>query len=115
MIWSTTWSRNTSAAFIRFAISTALCTAGLVTFGLISFHLVRQGLVATATVPLLYAGAMAAAAVAALVTGEAYDRFGPRVLLALPPLIAAVPALAFGRTIGAVVCGVLLWGGAVGV
>ena len=73
----------------------AACTAGLVTFGLISFHLVREDLVATVAVPLLYAGAMAAAAVAALATGEAYDRFGPRVLLALPPLVAAVPALAF--------------------
>jgi MFS family permease len=103
------------ASFVRFAVSTAACTAGLVTFGLISFHLVRQQLVATAAVPLLYAGAMAAAAVAALATGEVYDRFGPRVLLALPPLVAAVPALAFGSTIPAVVAGVLLWGAAVGV
>ena len=69
----------------------------------------------TAGVPLLYAGAMAAGAVAALVTGEAYDRFGARVLLAVPILVAAVPPLAFGNTLGPVVAGVLLWGAAVGV
>jgi MFS family permease len=103
------------AAFLRFAVGTAACTAGLVTFGLISFHLVRRDIVPTAGVPLLYAAAMAAAALAALLTGVLYDWFGPRVLLALPPLVAAVPALAFGASLTAAVTGVLLWGAAVGV
>jgi MFS family permease len=103
------------ATFLRFAVGTAACTAGLVTFGLISFHLIRRDLVPTAGVPLLYAGAMAAAALAALLTGELYDRLGPRVLLALPPLVAAVPALAFGDSLVAAVIGALLWGAAVGV
>jgi MFS family permease len=103
------------ASFLRFALGTAACTAGLVTFGLISFHLVQRHLVPVAGAPLLYAAAMAAAALAALLTGEIYDRLGPRVLLALPPLVAAVPALAFGNTLAAAVPGVLLWGAAVGV
>lgn len=103
------------APFLRFAVGAALCTAGLVTFGLIGFHLVERDLVATAAVPLLYAAAMAAGAVAALATGEAYDRFGPRVLLTLPFLIAAVPALALSSSLAAVVVGVLLWGTAAGV
>jgi MFS family permease len=102
-------------AFLRFAVASALCTAGLVTFGLISFHLVERDLVPTAGVPLLYAAAMAAGALTALATGEAYDRLGPRILLTLPFLVAAVPALAFGGSIGPVVAGVLLWGAAVGV
>jgi MFS family permease len=103
------------ASFLRFAVGTAACTAGLVTFGLISFHLVERNLVPTAAVPLLYAGAMAAAALAALGTGEAYDRLGPRVLLFLPLLVAGIPALAFGNSLSYVVPGVLLWGAAVGV
>jgi MFS family permease len=102
-------------SFIRFAVGTAACTAGLVTFGLISFHLVARDLLPTAGVPLLYAAAMAAAALAALGTGEAYDRIGPRVLLFLPLLVAGIPALAFGDSLGFVVPGVLLWGAAVGV
>jgi MFS family permease len=107
--------RPLPASFLGFAIGTTACTAGLVTFGLISFHLVQRHLVPTAAVPLLYAGAMAAGAVAALLTGEVYDRWGPRVLLALPLLVAAVPALAFGGSLALVVPGVLLWGAAVGV
>lgn len=103
------------APFLRFAVGTALCTAGLVTFGLIGFHLTERSLVPTAGVPLLYAAAMAAGAVAALATGEAYDRLGPKVLLALPILVAAVPALVFTTTLAPVVAGVLVWGAAGGV
>ncbi|MGZ4539286.1 MAG: MFS transporter [Blastococcus sp.] len=102
-------------SFLRFAVGTTLCTAGLVTFGLISFHLVDRHLVPTAGAPLLYAAAMAAGALAALATGEVYDRLGPRVLLGLPVLVAGVPALAFGSSLSAAVLGVLLWGVAVGV
>jgi len=100
--------------FLGLAAGAGLCTLGLVTFGLLSFHLVARDLVPTAGVPLLYAGAMAAGAVAALVTGEAYDRFGGRVLLVLPLLVATVPLLAFGDSLRAVVAGTLLWGAAVG-
>ncbi|MDT0527396.1 MFS transporter [Micromonospora sp. DSM 115977] len=103
------------AMFHWFAAAMALCTAGLVTFGLIGFHLVRAGVVATATVPLMYAAAMAAGALAALLTGALYDRTGPRVLIALPALIAAVPALLFGGGLPLAAAGVLLWGAAVGV
>lgn len=103
------------ASFLRFAIGTALCTAGLVTFGLTSYHLVQRHLLPTAGVPVLYAAAMAAGALAALATGEAYDRFGPGTLLTLPLLVATVPALAFSDGLGSVVLGVLLWGAALGV
>lgn len=103
------------APFLRLAAGTALCTAGLLTFGLISFHIAARGLLPTAGIPLLYAAAMAAGALAALATGELYDRIGARVLLALPLLVAAVPALAFGGSLAAVVPGVLLWGAGVGV
>jgi MFS family permease len=103
------------ALFLGFAVGTALCTVGLVTFGLIGFHLVERDLIPTAGVPLLYAAAMAAGAVAALATGEVYDRLGPRVLLALPFLVAGAVVLVFTATLGLVVVGVLLWGAAGGV
>jgi hypothetical protein len=101
-------------AFWMFAASAGLATAGLVTFGVISYHLVTGGLVSTAAVPLVYAAAMAAEAVAALVTGWAHDRFGGRGLLVLPVLVAAVPALALSDSLGLVVVGVLIWGAATG-
>jgi MFS family permease len=66
-------------------------------------------------VPLVYAAAMAAEAVAALATGWAHDRWGPRGLAVLPVLVAAVPALAFAGSLALVLAGVLLWGAATGV
>jgi Major Facilitator Superfamily len=101
-------------AFWMFAASAGLATGGLVTFGVISYHLVTGGLVSTAAVPLVYAAAMAAEAVAAVVTGWVHDRFGGRGLLVLPVLVAAVPALAFTDSLGLVLVGVLVWGAATG-
>jgi MFS family permease len=103
------------ARFWWFATAAGLCTAGLVTYGLIGFHLVQAQLVPTAAVPLLYAAAMAAGAVAALITGVVYDRTGAWILLVLPVMVAAVPALAFSAGLAAVVTGILLWGATVGV
>jgi MFS family permease len=111
---ATPWTGGLPAQFWLFAVASAVCTAGLVTFGLVGFHLVDAGILPAAGVPLLYAAAMAAGAVAALLTGEAYDRVGARTLLALPVLVAAVPPLAFAGGLAAVTAGVLLWGAAVG-
>ena len=108
-------TRALPARFYAFATSCALGTLGLMTFGVISYHLVDARLVTTAVVPLIYAAAMGTEAVAALVTGFAYDRWGAAVLYALPATIVAVPALALADTLTVVVAGVLLWGAVTGV
>jgi MFS family permease len=102
-------------AFYVYAVACSLTTVGLMTFGVISFHLVHEHLVAAAVVPVVYAGAMGAEAVASLGTGFAYDRVGGGTLLLLPVVVAAVPALVFTDRVGVAVAGVLLWGGATGV
>ncbi len=104
-----------SRDFRLFAFSCAASTLGLMTFGVMSFALVEADLVAPAAVPLVYAGAMAVEAVAALATGGAYDRVGAKVLYPLPLLVAAVPALVFAQTLGLVLIGVALWGVATGI
>ena len=101
--------------FYLFAVSCALTTLGLMTFGVISFHLVHDHLVTAAVVPVVYAAAMAAEAVASLGTGFAYDRVGGRTLLLLPPLVAVVPVLVFTGQVGVAVVGILIWGAATGV
>jgi MFS family permease len=101
--------------FYLFATASAASTLGLMTFGVISFHLVDDHLVRAAVVPVVYAAAMAAAALAALATGFAYDRVGARVLLTLPFLVGAVPALALAGQLWVAVLGVLVWGAATGV
>ncbi len=101
--------------FVLFAGAAFFWSAGLVAFGVISFHLVTEVDVAVSVVPLLYAGAMGAAAVGALTTGILYDRAGAAVLLVLPVLIAAIPVLALAPETGLVVAGVLVWGAATGI
>lgn len=101
--------------FHWFAASAAASTAGLITFGLISYHASRSGGITLAAVPILYAGAMAAGALAALASGHLYDRWGARVLYGLPALAAATPALALSGSTAAIVAGTVLWGAAVGV
>ncbi|MFD8706670.1 MFS transporter [Kitasatospora sp. NPDC059648] len=102
-------------AFWLYAGFSAATLAGFATFGVLSYHVVERHLLSPAAVPVLYAAAMAADAVAALATGWAYDRYGARTLTVLPLLAAAVPVLAFTDTLAAVVAGALLWGAAMGV
>jgi MFS family permease len=93
----------------------AATMVGFTTFAVLAFHQVSRGIVAAGWVPVIYAAAMAADAVAALLTGWAYDRIGGRVLAVLPFLAAAVPVLAFSERLGLVVSGALVWGAAVGI
>jgi hypothetical protein len=75
------------------------------TFGVISFRFVEAGLVPLAAVPLVYAGAMAVEAVAALATGDLFDRHGGRVLLGVPLVAAPVPPLVFAPNLWPVLAG----------
>ncbi|MEV5872917.1 MFS transporter [Streptomyces sp. NPDC052101] len=102
-------------AFWTYAGFTAATTTGFATFGVLSYHLVERHLLTAAWVPVLYAAAMAVDAVAALVTGWLYDRIGPRVLVALPVLTAAVVAMAFTGSVAIAVAGSLVWGAAMGI
>lgn len=101
--------------FHAFAFAIAVTTGGLLTFGLFGYHLAERDLLPTAAVPLVYALAMAAAAVSALVAGVAFDRWGGRTLLALPLLVAPVPALVLLAGLGPALLGVAVWGAAMGV
>ena len=102
-------------AFWEYATFTALTMSGFATFGVLSFHLVTQHLVATAVVPLVYAAAQVVDGGAALLTGWGYDRFGPKVLAALPLVTAVVPVLAFTESAAVAVAGALAWGVALGI
>jgi MFS family permease len=102
-------------AFHLFSLAAALATAGLMTFGIISFRFVDAGLLSLAAAPVVYALAMAVEAVAALVTGDLFDRVGARVLLAVPVLVTAVPLCVFADRLWLVLVGVVVWGVATGI
>ncbi|NUR79351.1 MAG: MFS transporter [Dermatophilaceae bacterium] len=101
--------------FFGYALAAGLTTGGLVTFGIIGYHLSVKGLVAVAAVPLVYAGAMAVEALAALGVGLVYDRRGGAVLYLVPVLVALVPPLALTGQLWVALVGVAVWGLATGV
>ncbi len=105
----------TRETFILFGSFAALTTFGLISFGLISFHLDHAHLAPLAAIPLVYAVGMAAAAIAAVVVGWAYDRSASAVLYVVPLLTAFVPALSLGGNVSLVIVGVALWGAATGI
>jgi hypothetical protein len=101
--------------FWLFAAASAAISGGLVTFAVIAYHLTQDQVVPVAAVPLIYAAAMGAAALAALGSGWLFDRTRGGALLGLPLLVSAVPVLAFSGSPLIVIAGVLLWGVAGGV
>ncbi len=107
--------RSLPRSFWIYAGFSAVTMAGFATFGVLSFHQVQRGLVPVAAVPVIYAAAMVADALAALATGWMYDRRGAVVLAALPVLAALVPVFAFSAHLVPVIAGSLVWGAAVGV
>lgn len=103
------------ADFWAYSAFVATTMLGFSTFGVLSFHMVTNGIFSATAVPLVYAAAMGADAVAALASGWAYDRIGAKTLLVLPIISAGIPMVAFSRHGWIDVCGALLWGAAVGI
>jgi len=101
--------------FWLFAAASAATSAGLVTFAVIAYHLTQDHVVSVAAVPLIYAAAMGAEALAALGSGWLFDRTRGGALLSLPLLVSAVPVLAFAGSPLIAITGVLIWGAAGGV
>jgi MFS family permease len=101
--------------FWQYAAFSATTMLGFSTWAVLAFHLTSRHLLATPLVPVLYAVAMAAAAIAAVAFGRVYDRIGLRGLVVLPPLAAVVPLLSFSATTGLFVAGAVVWGAAMGV
>ena len=114
-VWDASPRPPLPAAFWAYSAFVAITMIGFSTFGVLSFHMVTDGIFSAAAVPLVYAAAMGADAVAALASGWAYDRIGPKTLVALPIISALVPVVAFSDQAWLAVAGALLWGAAVGI
>jgi MFS family permease len=101
--------------FWLYSAFSAATMLGFATWGVLAFHLTHRHVVSAGWVPVLYAVAMATAALAALGSGRMYDRRGLRGLVVLPLLAAIVPLLSFGTSVTAVVVGAGVWGIGMGV
>lgn len=101
--------------FWQYAAFTTVAMLGYATFGVISYHMQVAHVLPDDLIPVTYATAMGAAALAALGSGRLYDRIGLRgLLIALPPA-AAVPFLSFTTDAALVWIGAVVWGAAMGV
>lgn len=88
----------------------ALVAAGYADFPLIAYHFGRNRIVPEGGIPILYAVAMGVDAIAALVFGRLFDRFGLPVLIASSVISALFAPLVFlGGFVGAVL-GMAVWG-----
>lgn len=108
-------ARELPRVFWLYSAGCMLVLVGVATFGVISFHAVSTGLASDAAVPLYYALAMAIDGVFAAVSGLVYDKIGPRIMLALPLLAAAIPWLAYSSNLVPVMLGIALWGACLGI
>ena len=95
--------------FWQFVATVAVLSAGVASFPLLAFHALQQHLAADATIPLLFAVAMAVDGLSGFLVGRLYDSYGPRVLLAVP-VAAALSAIAFTTNLVLLWVGVAIWG-----
>ena len=104
-----------SVQFWLYTLFTALTMAGFAPFGVLGYHLQVRHVLPAGLIPVTYAAAMGAAALASLASGEVYDRWGLRGLVVLPVLAAVVPFWSFSLSAVWVWAGAVLWGAVMGV
>lgn len=93
----------------------AITIIGFAHFILVSYHLAASHRMAPALIPVLFAVAMGADALTAIVAGRFFDRYGLKVLYALPLLtLPTSPLLFLTRDPLWIWVGALLWGAAFG-
>ncbi|MDE2463363.1 MAG: MFS transporter, partial [Alphaproteobacteria bacterium] len=101
--------------FWLYTVFTALSMLGFATFAVLAYHQDVSGVIAPALIPVTFALAMGADALAALGSGRLYDRIGLRGLIIALPLTAVVPLLSFSMTPALIWIGAIVWGATMGI
>lgn len=97
-------------AFWLYLVAAGLVAAGYADFPLIAFRLQKDAVASVTWVPVLYAIAMGVDALAALVFGRLFDKFGLRVLATVVLISAAFAPLVFFGGFALVLAGMICWG-----
>jgi MFS family permease len=87
-----------------------LLAAGFADFALIGFHFQKANVVSGNLIPVFYAVAMAASALASIPLGRLFDRLGPNVSLFAFVISAAAAPFIFLGTSGFALIGMIFWG-----
>lgn len=99
--------------FFVYIVAISFFALGFIDFPIITMHTAKLKLVQDDVLPLLYAGAMAVDAVAALIFGWLYDRIGVKSLMLSTAISALFPLFIFGwggQSKAALFIGIALWG-----
>ena len=107
---STARGAGLGRAFWLYLVAAALVAAGYADFPLVAFRLQRESIAAGAWIPVLYSIAMGVDALAALVFGRLFDRFGLPVLAVAIVLSAVFAPLVFLGGFWLAVAGMVCWG-----
>ena len=94
---------------------TGVSMFGFATFAVLAYHQEVRHVLPAELIPITYAAAMGAAALAALGSGRLYDRIGLRGLIIALPLSAIVPVLSFSESPIFIWLGAITWGAAMGI
>ena len=101
---------NLTRAYWTYLAAGALLAAGFADFALIGFHFEKAHVAQGKLIPVFYAVAMAASALASIPLGRLFDRFGPNSsLFAFVISAAAAPLVFLGSTPFALL-GMIFWG-----
>jgi MFS family permease len=107
-------SRSSAKSFPRafwlYLLAIAFTAAGYVDYPLIAFHFEKAQTVSREMIPLLYAVAMGMDAIAALVFGRLFDRYGFAVIMAAVGISLFFAPLVFAGTLVSAIIGMSLWG-----
>jgi len=104
------------ARYYLYLIFSVISVFGFAQYILVAYHLQVTHRLAPALIPLLYGLAMGVDALAALLSGRLFDRYGLKVLYTLPLLsLPAVPLLFLAVDPAYIWLGAVFWGAALGV
>ncbi len=102
--------RRFPRAFWLYLVAVAFVALGYADFPLIAYHFKQAAVVPDTWIPIFYAVAMGVDALAALIFGRLFDRFGLPVLAAAVLLAAPFAPLAFLGSFEVALIGMALWG-----
>lgn len=107
-------TRGFQRHFWLYLVAVSLVAAGFTDFALIAFHFQKQSVVPADWIPVIYAAAMAADSIGALIMGRLFDRFGLLVLAVVSLLSALFAPLVFLYGLSGAFVGTALWGLGIG-
>lgn len=96
--------------FWIYLIAVSLIAAGFADYPLVAFHFEKSQQVSTELIPVLYAVAMGVDAIAALLLGKYFDRYGIIVLVASTLISLIFAPLVFMGNLYTAIAGMVCWG-----